>query len=62
MALLITNIEFTDKSHNRRGAERDEENMEKLLTGLGYEVVKHTNLTAKVLYNKGDQKNLLLCG
>uniref|UniRef100_A0A671UY74 Caspase a n=1 Tax=Sparus aurata TaxID=8175 RepID=A0A671UY74_SPAAU len=49
VALLITNIEFTDKSHNRRGAEKDEENMEKLLTGLGYEVVKHTNLTAKAI-------------
>ncbi|KAM8769447.1 caspase a-like [Acanthopagrus schlegelii] len=49
VALLITNIEFTDKRRNRKGAERDEENMEKLLTGLGYEVVKHTNLTAKAI-------------
>ena len=54
VALLITNIKFTDKRRDRKGAERDEENMEKLLTGLGYEVVKHTNLTAKVLYHKGD--------
>ncbi|AWO98926.1 Caspase [Scophthalmus maximus] len=49
VALLITNIKFTDKSLNREGAERDEENMENLLTDLGYEVVKHTNLTAKAI-------------
>lgn len=47
VALLITNITFTDEEKNRHGAEKDEENMEKLLTALGYEVVKHTNLTAK---------------
>nr|QIC34717.1 caspase 1 [Bostrychus sinensis] len=47
VALLITNITFADENKNRRGAEKDEVNMEKLLTALGYEVVKHTNLTAK---------------
>ncbi|XP_074498304.1 caspase a-like isoform X5 [Sebastes fasciatus] len=47
VALLITNITFTDKRSNRNGAEKDEEDMEKLLTGLGYEVVKYTNLTGK---------------
>ncbi|XP_053170229.1 caspase a-like, partial [Scomber japonicus] len=47
VALLITNIEFTDEVMNRRGAEKDEDNMEKLLTALGYEVVKYTNLTGK---------------
>ncbi|XP_074498305.1 caspase a-like isoform X1 [Sebastes fasciatus] len=47
VALLITNITFTDKRFNRNGAEKDEEDMEKLLTGLGYEVVKYTNLTGK---------------
>lgn len=47
IALLITNIEFKDQDFNRKGAEKDEKNMENLLTGLGYEVVKHRNLTAK---------------
>ncbi|XP_051814262.1 caspase a-like [Acanthochromis polyacanthus] len=51
VALLITNIEFTDKNANRRGAERDEENMEKLLSDLKYEVVKYRNLTAKAIDN-----------
>lgn len=48
VALLITNIKFTDDKSTRHGAEKDEENMERLLTSLGYEVVKHTNLTAQV--------------
>lgn len=47
VALLITNITFQEAKNNRHGAEKDEENMEKLLTALGYEVVKYTNLTAK---------------
>ncbi|XP_053176711.1 caspase a-like [Scomber japonicus] len=47
VALLITNIEFTDKEKIRKGADKDEENMEKLLKALGYEVVKRTNLTGK---------------
>ncbi|XP_062270912.1 caspase a-like [Scomber scombrus] len=47
VALLITNIEFTDEEMNRKGAEKDEQNMEKLLTALGYEVVKYRNLTGK---------------
>uniref|UniRef100_A0A8C6SPN5 Uncharacterized protein n=1 Tax=Neogobius melanostomus TaxID=47308 RepID=A0A8C6SPN5_9GOBI len=38
----------------QRGAEKDEENMEKLLSTLGYEVVKHTNLTAKKMENALD--------
>ncbi|XP_031152457.2 caspase-1-A-like [Sander lucioperca] len=49
VALLITNIKFTDERYNRNGAEKDEENMETLLTALGYEVVKHTNLTGKAI-------------
>jgi len=53
VALLITNIKFTDEKFNRNGAEKDEENTEKLLTALGYEVVKHTNLTGKVPSQKG---------
>lgn len=48
VALLITNIKFTNVKLNRNGAEKDEENMEKLLRALGYEVVKHTNRTAQV--------------
>uniref|UniRef100_A0A3Q0SGD4 Caspase a n=1 Tax=Amphilophus citrinellus TaxID=61819 RepID=A0A3Q0SGD4_AMPCI len=47
VALLITNIKFTDATLNRNGAEKDQENMEKLLSALGYEVVKYTNLTGK---------------
>ncbi|XP_044222014.1 caspase-1-A-like [Thunnus albacares] len=46
VALLITNIEFAHLN-NRNGAEKDEQNMENLLKGLGYEVVKHTDLTGK---------------
>lgn len=48
VALLITNIKFSDESMNRRGAEKDEQNMENLLSSLGYDVVKHTNLTGQV--------------
>ncbi|KAM9733610.1 caspase-1-like [Menidia menidia] len=47
VALLITNIKFSVERLNRNGAERDEENMEKLLSSFGYEVVKHRNLSAK---------------
>ncbi|XP_053176715.1 caspase-1-A-like [Scomber japonicus] len=47
VALLITNIKFTEVAMNRKGAEKDEENMDKLLKALGYEVVKYTNLTGK---------------
>ena len=50
MALLITNIEFKNKDMNRDGADKDEDNMEDLLIDLGYEVVKYTNLTGKVLF------------
>ncbi|XP_026109862.1 caspase-1-A-like [Carassius auratus] len=46
-ALLITNITFHYKEYNRDGAERDEENMEWLLRALGYNVVKHRNLSGK---------------
>ncbi len=60
VALLITNIKFTEKKFNRNGAEKDEENMEKLLRSLGYEVVKYTNLTGKVLYEKGNGKNIIV--
>lgn len=48
MALLITNRNFVNEKLNRYGAEKDEENMEKLLTSLHYEVVKHRDLTGKV--------------
>uniref|UniRef100_A0A8C6SNK7 Caspase-1 n=1 Tax=Neogobius melanostomus TaxID=47308 RepID=A0A8C6SNK7_9GOBI len=53
VALLITNITFAELK-NRPGAEKDEENMEKLLSTLGYEVVKHTNLTAEVFLKETD--------
>ena len=52
MALLITNKKFTDTRFNRKGADRDEENMYTLLVALGYEVVKHTDLTGKVIWQK----------
>ncbi|KAM9317889.1 caspase-1-like [Pholidichthys leucotaenia] len=45
VALLITNIKFANEKLNRKGAEKDEENMEELLKSLKYEVVKFTNLT-----------------
>lgn len=48
VALLITNITFALGAMNRQGAEKDEENMKKLLSGLGYEVVEHRNLTGEV--------------
>ncbi|XP_033986890.1 caspase-1-like [Trematomus bernacchii] len=47
VALLITNIKFTDTRFDRAGADRDEKNMLKLLDTLGYEVVTHRNLTGK---------------
>ncbi|XP_058626850.1 caspase b-like [Onychostoma macrolepis] len=48
LALLITNIKFDHLSH-RDGAEQDEENMEWLLTALGYSVEKHTNLSGDAI-------------
>ncbi|KAL6462403.1 hypothetical protein MHYP_G00288250 [Metynnis hypsauchen] len=47
LALLINNVEFDCEKMKRRGAQRDEENMEKLLRGLGYNVIKHTNLSGQ---------------
>lgn len=43
---------FTDTRLNRKGADRDEENMDTLLVALGYEVVKLTDLTGKVIWQK----------
>ena len=50
VALLITNRNFADDKLTRKGAEKDEENMEKLLISLNYEVVKYNDLTGKVLF------------
>ncbi|XP_072325487.1 caspase-1-like isoform X3 [Scyliorhinus torazame] len=47
LALLINNIEFEKPEMKRKGAEVDEEQMQKLLNGLGYQVEKHNNLTAE---------------
>ncbi|KAF7655420.1 hypothetical protein LDENG_00056270 [Lucifuga dentata] len=47
LALVITNTDFKNVNLNRRGGEKDEQNMEELLTALRYEVVKHRNLTGK---------------
>ncbi|KAJ3590192.1 hypothetical protein NHX12_008146 [Muraenolepis orangiensis] len=43
-ALLITNVHF-DNMPLRKGAEKDEQNMENLLTSLGYTVVKYRDLS-----------------
>ncbi|XP_061576339.1 caspase a-like [Cololabis saira] len=47
VALLITNIRFSDARMNRKGAEVDHENMERQLSSLGYEVVTYTDLTGE---------------
>uniref|UniRef100_A0A3Q3GX71 CARD domain-containing protein n=1 Tax=Kryptolebias marmoratus TaxID=37003 RepID=A0A3Q3GX71_KRYMA len=47
MALLITNRDFADARFTRKGAEKDEENMVKLLSSLRYSVEKHKDLTGK---------------
>ncbi|NP_571580.1 caspase a [Danio rerio] len=47
LALLINNVDFDDKAMKRSGSEKDEENMEKLLKELDYQVVKRPNLSAK---------------
>ncbi|RVE64942.1 hypothetical protein OJAV_G00130530 [Oryzias javanicus] len=47
VALMITNIKFYNQKMNRSGADKDVENMEKLLSKLGYKVEKHTNLTGR---------------
>ncbi|CAL8375165.1 unnamed protein product, partial [Gadus morhua 'NCC'] len=44
MALLITNVRFDHLSH-RDGAEKDEEDMRKLLISLGYNVKQHRDLS-----------------
>ncbi|ROL41355.1 Caspase-1 [Anabarilius grahami] len=47
LALLINNRDFDEKAMTRRGAERDEENMEWLLNQLDYQVVKYKNLSGQ---------------
>ncbi|XP_064159205.1 caspase a-like [Anguilla rostrata] len=47
LALLINNVQFDHPPLLRRGAERDKENMEKLLNGLDYTVDEHSNLSAQ---------------
>ena len=53
LALLITNINFK-YMNPRNGAQRDEDNMKKLLgdKGLGYNVVSYRDLTATDIENK----------
>ncbi|KAJ8368781.1 hypothetical protein SKAU_G00088090 [Synaphobranchus kaupii] len=48
-ALLINNVKFDRKSMLRRGAEKDEESMEKLLKALDYNVEKHKDLSAQAI-------------
>ena len=47
VALLITNVRF-DHLGNRDGAEKDEEDMSKLLRALGYKVEPHRDLSGPV--------------
>ncbi|GCC29809.1 caspase-1-like [Chiloscyllium punctatum] len=47
LALLINNIDFEEPAMNRKGAEVDEKQMQKLLNGFGYQVEKHNNLTGE---------------
>ncbi|KAL1281436.1 hypothetical protein QQF64_000239 [Cirrhinus molitorella] len=47
-ALLITNFKF-EKIKDRKGAEIDEANMERLLEALGYSVEMHTNLSGEAI-------------
>ena len=47
MALLITNVRFDNGKH-RHGAEKDEQDMSKLLISLGYNVEKHRDLSGAV--------------
>nr|ANZ23015.1 caspase 1B [Carassius auratus] len=47
-ALLITNIKF-DNISDRKGAEKDEANMDWLLTALGYRVEKHRDLSGNAI-------------
>ncbi|KAJ8401076.1 hypothetical protein AAFF_G00390330 [Aldrovandia affinis] len=47
LALLINNINFVCESMLRRGADKDEERMEKLLRDLDYDVVKYRNLSGQ---------------
>ncbi|XP_072548631.1 caspase a-like [Salminus brasiliensis] len=47
LALLINNVDFKCKNMKRNGAQKDKEYMEKLLRGLGYDVVAHTNLSGQ---------------
>ncbi|KAL4647654.1 caspase-1-A-like [Arapaima gigas] len=52
LALLINNINFDRPDMQRKGAEKDEKNIEKLLKDLDYEVVKHNELSAKEMEEK----------
>ncbi|CAL8375611.1 unnamed protein product [Gadus morhua 'NCC'] len=45
MALLITNVRFAKNENYRHGAEKDEEDMHKLLISLGYNVEKQRDLS-----------------
>ncbi|CAL8349435.1 unnamed protein product [Arctogadus glacialis] len=45
MALLITNVRFAEKEMYRHGAEKDEEDISKLLISLGYNVEQHRDLS-----------------
>ncbi|XP_048468637.1 caspase-1-like isoform X1 [Rhincodon typus] len=47
LAILINNIDFEKPEMKRKGAEVDEEQMQKLLNGFGYQVEKHNNLTGE---------------
>ena len=48
MALLITNVRFAKEEMYRHGAEKDEDDMNKLLISLGYNVEQHRDLSGAV--------------
>ena len=60
MALLITNVHF-DKEKDRDGAEKDEEDMSKLLISLGYNVEQHRDLSGAVRW-ASHMRYHVICG
>ena len=60
MALLITNVRFDNGKH-RHGAEKDEQEMSKLLSSLGYNVKQHRDLSGAVRWASHMRCDLWSC-
>ena len=60
MALLITNVRFDNGKH-RHGAEKDEQDMSKLLISLGYNVEQHRDLSGVVRW-ASHMRYHVICG